>query len=46
VVDAFERQEVFGLVVGIRVDPGARLVGGAARFGLRHRGSPLLSAGR
>ena len=45
VVDALERQEVGGLGVGVRVDPGARLVGGAARDGLGHRSSPLLSAG-
>ena len=37
VVDALERQEVGGLVVGARVDPGARLVGGAAPDGVRHR---------
>ena len=30
VVDALERQEVGGLGVGVRVDPGAGLVGGAA----------------
>ena len=33
-------QEVGGLGVGVRVGPGAGLVGGAARDGLRHRGSP------
>ena len=46
VVDALERQEVGRLVVGVLVDPGARLVGGSGRDGLRHRGSPLLAAGR
>ena len=40
VVDAVERQEVGGLGVGVRVDPGAGLVGRASRDGLRHRGSP------
>ena len=43
VVDALERQEVGRLGVGVRVDPGAGLVGGALRDGLRHRGSPLLA---
>ena len=33
VVDALERQEVFGLGVGVRVDPGAGLVGRATPIG-------------
>ncbi len=37
VVDALERQEVGGLGVRVRVDPGARLVGGAARDDLCHQ---------
>ena len=45
VVDALERQEVGRLVVGARVDAGARLVGGAAPDGIRHRMSPLRSGG-
>ena len=37
VVDALEREEVGRLVVGVRVDPGAGLVGGAARDDLCHQ---------
>ena len=36
VVDALERQEVRGLGVGVRVDPGAGLVGGTAGDRLGH----------
>ena len=45
VVDALERQEVGSLGVGVRVDPGARLVGGALRDDLRHRGLPCWRGG-
>ena len=46
VVDALERQEVGRLVVGVLVDPGARLVGGAAsRWSPSSRISPA-AAGR
>ena len=45
VVDAVERQEVGRLGVGVRIDPGARLVGGPAGQRLGHRASPL-RAGR
>ena len=40
-VDAVERQEIGCLGIGVRIDPGAGLVGGAARERLGHRTSPL-----
>ena len=46
VVDALERQEVGGLGVGVRVDPGAGLVGGALRDRSASSRSPLLAAVR
>ena len=38
VVDALERQEVLRLGVGVLVEPGAGLVGGASGDGIGHRG--------
>ncbi len=45
VVDALERQEVLRPCIGVRIDPGAGLVGGPARDGLGHGISLAAGAG-